>query len=133
MNGGNLVRGVNTWAVSLIIYSAFVSSRKSKLQAIDRKTRKLFTIYEALHPKSDVDRLYIPRKEGGRGLISIEDCVELAIRGLEGYVHASEERLIQAASGDKIDGLEAASASKRSTKKVRRLEESSTWSVFEAD
>ena len=34
-------------------------------QAIDRKTRKLFTIYGALHPKSDVDRLYIPGKEGG--------------------------------------------------------------------
>ena len=74
LNGGNLVRGVNTWAVSLLRYSAaFVSWRKSELQAIDRKTRKLFTIYGALHPKSDVDRLYIPRKEGGRDLISIED------------------------------------------------------------
>ena len=103
LNGGNLVRGVNTWAVSLIIYLApFVSRRKSELQAIDRKTRKLFTMYGALHPKSDVDRLYIPRKEGGRGLISIEDCVELARRGLEVYVHGSEERLIQAARRDKM-------------------------------
>ena len=59
-----------------------------------RQTRKLFTIYGALHPKSDVDRLYIPRKEGGRGLISTEDCAELAIRGLEVYVHGSEEILI---------------------------------------
>ena len=71
----------------------------------------MFTIYGALHPKSDVDRLYIPRKEGG--LISIEDCVELAIRGLEVYVHGSEERLIQAARRDKIDGLEAAGVLKR--------------------
>ena len=63
LNGRNLVRGVNTWAVSLLRYSAvFVSWRKSELQAIDRKTRNLFTIYEALHHKSDVDRLYIPRK-----------------------------------------------------------------------
>ena len=44
-NGGNLVCGVNTLAVSLLRYSAaFVSWRKSELQAIDRKTRKLFTI-----------------------------------------------------------------------------------------
>ena len=63
LNGGTLVRGVNTWAVSLLRYSAaFVSWRKSELQAIDRKTRKLFTIYAALHPKSDVERLYILRK-----------------------------------------------------------------------
>ena len=81
----------------------------------------MFTIYGAFHPKSDVDRLYIPRKEGGRGLISIEDCVELAIRGLEVYVNGSEERFIQAARGHKIDGLEAVSVLKRS-KKEKRLE-----------
>ena len=122
LNGGNLVRRFNAWVVSLSRYSApFVSWRKRELLAIDRKTRKLFTIYGALHPKSEVDRLYIPRKEGGRGLISIEDCVELAIRGFEVYVHGSEERLMQAARRDKIDGLEAASVLKRS-KKEKRLE-----------
>ena len=123
LNGGNLVCGVNTWAVYLLRYSAaFVNWWKSELQAMDRKTRKLFTIYGATHSKSDVDRLHIPRKERGRGLISIEDCVELAIKGLEVHVHGSEERLVQAARGDKIDGLEAASVSKRS-KKEKRLED----------
>ena len=122
LNGGNLVRGVNTWAVSLLRYSAaFVSWRKSELQAIDRKIRKLFTIYGALHPKSDVDRLYILRK-GGRSLISIEDCVELAIRGFEVHVYGSEERLIQAVRGDMIDGLEDASVLKRS-KEEKKLED----------
>ena len=59
LNGGNLVRGVDTWAISLLRYSAaFISWRKSELQAIDRKTRKLFTIYGALHLKSDVDIIY---------------------------------------------------------------------------
>ena len=71
LNGENLVHGVNTWAILLLRYSAaFASSMKTELQAIDRQIRKLLTIYGALHPKSDVDRLYIPRKEGGRGLIS---------------------------------------------------------------
>ena len=101
LNGGNLVCGVNTWAISILRYSAaFVSWRKSELQAVDRKTRKLFTIYGVVHPKSDVDRLYIPRKEGGRDLISIEDCVELATTVLKVYVHGSEEIYIQAAGGD---------------------------------
>ena len=59
LNGGNLVRGVNTWAVSLLRYSAaFVSWRKGELQAIDSKTRKFFAIYGALHPTSDVDIRY---------------------------------------------------------------------------
>ena len=38
------------------------------------------------------------------------------------YVHGSEERLMQAARGDKIDGLEAAYVLKRS-KKQKRLED----------
>ena len=51
LNGVNLVCGVNAWAVSLLRYSAaFVTWSRSELQAIDRKTRKVFTIYRALHP-----------------------------------------------------------------------------------
>ena len=42
LNSGNLVGEVNTLAASLLKYSeAFVNWRKSELQAIDRKTRKL--------------------------------------------------------------------------------------------
>ena len=55
-------------------------------------------------------------------MIFIEDCVELAVRGVEVYVHGSEERLIQAASGDKIDGLVVAIVLKRS-KKEKRLKD----------
>ena len=49
-------------------------------------------------------------------MISIEDCVELAIRSLEVHVHGSDERLIQAAKEEKIDDLEDASVLKRSKK-----------------
>ena len=38
LNGANLVRGVNTWVVSLLRYSAvFVSWRNSELHAIIKK------------------------------------------------------------------------------------------------
>ena len=55
-------------------------------------------------------------------MISIKDCVELAIRDLEVYVHGCEERLIQTATGNKIDGLEGASVLKR-LKTEKRLED----------
>ena len=120
LHGGNLVQGVNTWVVSLLRYSAaFGSWRKCELQSIDRKTRKLFTIYGGLHPEFDVDILYIPRKNGGKGLIAIEDCVELAVRGLEVYVHESQEILIQAAGRYKLNGVEAASVLKKARKEKR--------------
>ena len=71
---------------------------------------------------SQMETLYIARKEGGRGLISTEDCVELAIKGLDVYVHGCEERLIEAARGEEIDCLEAASVLKTS-KKEKKLED----------
>ena len=54
-------------------------------------------------------------------MISIDDCVKLAIRGLKVCVHGSEEILIKAERGEKIDGLEVASVLKTS-KKQKRLE-----------
>ena len=36
LTGGNLIQGVNTWAVSLLRYStAFISRKKGELQATD--------------------------------------------------------------------------------------------------
>jgi len=48
-----------------------------ELKDMDRKTRKLMTINRALHPRADVDRLYVSRREGGREVVSIEECVRI--------------------------------------------------------
>jgi len=31
----------------------------NEVKQIDRKSRKLFTMHKGLHPKSDVDRIYV--------------------------------------------------------------------------
>ena len=52
-------------------------------------------MYEGLHPKSDVDRLYVKIKEGGRGLISVERCIREEENSLGFYVANLEENLIR--------------------------------------
>ena len=89
---------------------------------MDRKTRKLFIIYGWLHPKPDVDRLYIPRKDAGKGLVVTEDCVELAVWELKVHLHGSEERPKLAARRNRINDLEAASVLKKA-KKWKRLQD----------
>ena len=64
---------------------------------MDRRTRKLMAMHRTLHPKSDTARIYLSRKEGGIGIISIEDTVKLAILGLARYISTSEEGQIIAA------------------------------------
>ena len=95
-NGRNMMRAINTWAVSLLRYTApFVEWRRDELKEMDTMTRKMITMNRALHPRDSVCQLYLPRR-GGQGSIEIEDCVDLAILGLEEYIRHSEERLIVA-------------------------------------
>ena len=63
---------------------------------MDQRTRKLMTMNKARHPWEDIDRLYVSRKEGGRGLASIEDSVDASIRQLEDYIEKHEGGLITA-------------------------------------
>ena len=63
---------------------------------MDQRARKIKTMHKALHPRDDVDRLYVSRKEGGRGLASIEDSVDVSIQRLEDYIEQHEQGLITA-------------------------------------
>ena len=56
------------------------------ISEMDQRTRKLMTMHKALHPKDDVDRLYVSRKEGGGGLTCTEDSVDASIQRLEDYI-----------------------------------------------
>ena len=63
---------------------------------MDQRTRKLMTMHKALHPRNDVDRLYVPRKEEGRGFASIEDSVDTSIQRLEDNIEKHQRGLITA-------------------------------------
>ena len=53
------------------------------------------TMHKALHPRNDVDILYVSRK-GGRGFASIEDSIDTLIQRLEDYIEKRRGRLITA-------------------------------------
>ena len=92
LNERNKVTAINTWAVTISRYEAgIVQWKVSELKDLDRKSRKTMTMYGGLHLKSDVDRLYVKRKEGGRGLISVERCIREEENSLGFYAANSEE------------------------------------------
>ena len=110
LNGGNMVKAINTWAVSLMRYSSgIVEWTKADLDVTDRKTRKLMTMYGMLHPLSNVSRLYLLRSEGGRGLLSVSDSVNIE-RSLQCHVSSTQEKLLKVAQkyikADELDPKE---------------------------
>ena len=113
--GGNVIKGINSWAVSVIRYTAgIIEWTKRELKAIDVKTRKMMTMAGTFHKKGDVDRLYLMRKDGGRGMISIEDCVTMEEKNLVKYVMGNKERLF----GVVKEGLEDRESGKEYKKRV---------------
>ena len=66
-----------------------------RTQKINQNTRKLRTIHKALHPRDDVDRLYVLRK-GKKWHARIEDSVDASIQRFEEYIHKRRQRLITA-------------------------------------
>ena len=121
LNGNNIIKAINTWAVSVVRYSApFLDWRKEEIQELDRRTRKLMTMHKALYPKSNVDRLYISRNEGGRGLISVEDTIETSKIGLERHVQESKELLLSAAKRSDMEVKETVKQYKNRRAKERK-------------
>ena len=71
----NLIKRINTWAVSYFRYSApLVKWTREVLKQMDQRIKKLMTMHKALYPREDDDRLYVSRKEGGKWLASNKDC-----------------------------------------------------------
>ena len=95
LNGENSIRAINSWAVPIIRYTArIVDWTQAELEDLDRKTRKLMTANHALHPQSDVDRLYLSRQTGGRGLLQVKQTVEEEKRALNDYIKNSTENYL---------------------------------------
>ena len=68
LNARHKIMAVNTQAVSVMRYGAGILKwNTDELKSLDRRTRKFMKMHGALHPKSDVDRVYVSREMGGRG------------------------------------------------------------------
>ena len=96
LNARTKTMAVNTQLVSVMRHGAGILRwNTDELKSFDRRTRKSMTIHGALHPKSDVDRIYVSRKMGGRGLVSCEGCIRMEENNLGWYVRNSVEPLIE--------------------------------------
>ena len=107
LNGGNVIAGMNAWAVGIIRYGAGVLDwTKKELKSIDIKSRKLMTMNESLHLRGNVGRLYLARKEGGRGFVSCEECVNVEVQNLGKYLSESRWMLKFAAGRKRLSEVE---------------------------
>lgn len=96
LNSKNKVTAINSLAIPILNYSyTIINWTEAEIRQIDRKTRKLFTCHGAHHPKADVDRLYLKRTDGGRGLLQAEMSYKLAFIGMENYLKITTDWMMK--------------------------------------
>ena len=89
----NKVTGYNSFAILIITPSVrVVNWTTDDIKQIDIKTRKILTITGNFHPNSDIDKLYVDRKSGGRGLCSIKIMFESRLVALRQHLTYSKNR-----------------------------------------
>ena len=71
-------------AVPLVRYlRPFLKLTGEELTQMDQRKRKLMTMHKQLHPRDDVDRLYVSRRKGGKELASIEASIDTLTQQLK--------------------------------------------------
>ena len=96
LNSKNRIIALNTLATPVVQYSFNILNwNLAEIRRMDVKTRKLLTSHRMHHPKADVDRLYLPRKEGGRGMTNLELAYKTTTISLQTYLHTSMDWMMK--------------------------------------
>ena len=92
--GGNPIKAINSWAVSVIHYiTGIIDWTGKELKTVAIRRRKIMTMAGMFHQNGNVDCFYLRRKDGGRGTISVDDFVRMEEKHLARYIMRSKERL----------------------------------------
>jgi len=104
----NKVRATQMFGLSVLQYSFGVLKwTRDELRVLDRTTRKIMNMHRSLHPQSSVDRLYMPRDQGGRGLASVEQMHDRVVLGMACRVLQGTDPLLRFVAAHERAGLGA--------------------------
>lgn len=86
LNARNLASAINTFAIPVITFTmGIVKWSDTDIANLERIVRVMMTRFRCHHPKSAVERVDIPRKMGGRGIISISNLHAKTITNMRTY------------------------------------------------
>ena len=96
LNSSNKISAINALAIPVVTYSVnIINWQMKEIRKMHAKTRKLFALYKMHHPKADVDRIYLPSKDSGRGLIQLEFTYKTSTIELDKCLENTKESLLK--------------------------------------
>lgn len=108
LSAKNKVEATNVLAVPVLLYSFGVLKwNVDELKNLDRETRKLMNIHRSLHPKSSIQRIYLPRDQGGRGLLGLEYLHDRVVLETSARVLRDRDPLMRLVAAHELEGIGA--------------------------
>lgn len=90
LSARNLTRGVNEFALSVFNYYIGILAFEPKMYVdIDRQVRSTLLQHDVVRRGANIDRLYLPRSEMGRGFWCVEEMSERLLLKLNQYLEKS--------------------------------------------
>ena len=96
LNSKNKVQAYNELVVAKLTYTfGVVKWTRQELEDLDVMGRKIMNMARCLHPRSAIERLYISRDEGGRGLLNVTEMHDRISVGLAVYTCSSDSKFME--------------------------------------
>ena len=88
----NKITAINQLAIPVVTYGfGIIDWPQYEIDKLDVKTRKWLTLHKVIYRNQCLERIYIPRSEGGLGLIEIDHAHRASIVSLGQYLKSTEE------------------------------------------
>ena len=117
LNSRNVITAINEVVAPTVSYTFGVLNwNETEIDGIDKAVRKLPNMNKMFEIRSNVDRLYVSRRQGGRGLISVREAFNATNIRLAHYIQNRKERTIEVCA--ELDKKKKISVIKRAEKYV---------------
>ena len=89
------ITAINQMALPVLSYGfGIIDWPQKDIDNLDVKTRKVLTMHNVIYRHQCMDRVYLPRREGGLGLIEINDALRSTIINLSEYLVTTTDNLL---------------------------------------
>ena len=89
------ITAINQMALPVLNYGfGIIDWPQKDIDNLDVKTRKVLTMHNVIYRHQCMDRVYLPRREGGLGLIEINDAMRSTIINLSEYLVTTTDNLL---------------------------------------
>lgn len=136
LSAKNEILVINIWALTAYMYiDGVLSWSKADLKRLDRRNRNALRQSVILPPKSAIERIYLPRNKGGRGLVNIENSYQKKQQKLRKSFFRGNSPLPRLASALHLSQLTSQDRSTKPYKPIRIVEtklamKTTSWTIL---